>query len=161
MSKPKNNKVWCPDCGRKKMLFENESKANNFIKWNGDDIDAHGGELRPYYCPSCCGWHISSKPHKESYEHNTERLIKAYKRSLVNKKKSDLNGLLLSKKNWSLVGIAEDVWRSVPNEIKETADKKPLKKFITEYLTERGIEENDGGNMRTKVYALWEKYRKG
>lgn len=29
--KPKN-RVMCPDCGRSKMLFETETKANNFIK---------------------------------------------------------------------------------------------------------------------------------
>ena len=157
MSRPKNNKVWCPDCGRKKMFFESESKAKNFIKWNGDEIDTHGGELRPYYCPSCCGWHISSKPHKETYEHNTERLIKAYERSLT-KNKTRLGGILLGKKNWRLVEIAEDVWRAVPNDIKDSTEKKPIKKFITEYLAERNLEENDGGNMRTKVYALWEKH---
>jgi hypothetical protein len=78
--KPKRNRVMCPDCGRAKMLFESEAKANNFIKWNGPDINTHGGVLRPYYCPSCCGWHISSKPYIEQYGHRTEELIGAYER---------------------------------------------------------------------------------
>jgi len=70
----------CPDCGRVKMLFETAIKAKIFIKWNGSDIDTHGGVLRPYYCPSCCGWHISSKPHTEFYDHTTENLLAAFER---------------------------------------------------------------------------------
>lgn len=80
--KPTRNRVMCPECGRSKMLFDSESKAKNFIKWNGDDIDTHGGELRPYYCPACGGYHISSKAHKVSYDHSTERLINAYKKDV-------------------------------------------------------------------------------
>ena len=79
--KPKNNKPFCHDCGRPKMFFETEKKAQNFIKFNGQDILRDGqtiDQLRVYYCPSCCGYHISSKPFKKTYEHNTERLINAY-----------------------------------------------------------------------------------
>ncbi len=75
--RPKN-RVMCPECGRSKMLFETETKANNFIKWNGADIDTNGGELRSYYCPSCGGYHISSKPYKKCYNTTTDRLIRAY-----------------------------------------------------------------------------------
>jgi hypothetical protein len=80
MSKPKKIRVMCPDCRRQKMLFESERKANDFIKWNGDDIDSHGRELRSYYCPSCCGWHITSKEHTSYYDHTTDDLISAYER---------------------------------------------------------------------------------
>lgn len=76
MSKPKN-RIMCPDCGRAKMLFETETKANNFIKFNSDTFE-NGEELRAYYCPACCGYHISSKPHKRSYDSQTDRLLKAY-----------------------------------------------------------------------------------
>lgn len=54
MSKPTKNRIMCPECGRAKMLFESESKARNFIKFNGDDF-GHENELRPYYCQSCGG----------------------------------------------------------------------------------------------------------
>ena len=64
--KPKN-RVMCPDCGRLKMFFESESKANNFIKFNKDDIE-NGDELRSYYCPACCGWHISHKQYKQTLD---------------------------------------------------------------------------------------------
>lgn len=72
----------CPDCGRVKMLFETESKARNFIKWNGSDIDTKGGKLRTYLCPACGGYHISSKPHKKGYDNSTDRLIALYKTSV-------------------------------------------------------------------------------
>ena len=76
--KPKH-RVMCPECFKQKMLFETQKQADNFIKWNGDDIDTGGGELRSYYCPACGGYHITSKPYKPAYEHNTENLIRRYK----------------------------------------------------------------------------------
>ena len=76
MSKPKN-RVMCPDCGRQKMLFESESKANSFIKWNKDEIE-NGDELRAYYCPACCGWHISHQKFHKDMEGRTDKLIENY-----------------------------------------------------------------------------------
>lgn len=80
MCKPKN-RIMCPDCGRPKMLFETESKAKNFIKFNGSDVE-YRGELRTYYCPACAGYHISSKEHKKNYDSQTDRLIDAYKKQM-------------------------------------------------------------------------------
>ena len=55
--RPKN-RVMCPDCGKQKMLFETERKAQDFLRWNSAEIP--GGEsLRPYYCKACCGWHLT------------------------------------------------------------------------------------------------------
>lgn len=76
MCKPKN-RIMCPDCGKQKMLFESEAKANNFIKWNKDDF-SNGDELRSYYCPACCGWHISHQKFHKSMEGRTDQLIDAY-----------------------------------------------------------------------------------
>lgn len=59
--KPKH-RVMCLDCGKLKILFDSESKANNFIKFNAEEIP-HGHLLRSYYCISCCGWHVSSHEH--------------------------------------------------------------------------------------------------
>lgn len=63
------------------MVFPTEKKARNFIKYNGSDILKENqsiDDLRVYYCPSCCGYHISSKPYKRKYKHRTDNLIKAY-----------------------------------------------------------------------------------
>ena len=83
MCKPKH-RIMCPDCGREKILFESESKANNFIKFNGEEL---GNNLRAYYCPACCGWYISSKQYSSKYEGRTDKLIYAYK----NEKKLNKN----------------------------------------------------------------------
>ena len=83
MSKPIKNRVMCPECNRHKMLFDTESKANNFIKFNGNDFE-HQNELRVYFCPSCGGYHISSKEYKSSYSNSTDRLINAYKQDINN-----------------------------------------------------------------------------
>lgn len=76
--KPKDkNRVMCPDCWKQKLLFDSETKANNFIKWNKEDIQ-NGDELRAYYCPACCGWHISHQKFHKKMEGRTSRLIDAY-----------------------------------------------------------------------------------
>ena len=63
MSKPKV-RYFCSVINRPKMLFESEQKANNFIKFNEDEIKRGGKKkfkhLRAYYCISCGGWHITS-----------------------------------------------------------------------------------------------------
>lgn len=80
MSKPKN-RIMCPDCGRQKMLFESETKANNFIKWNKDEIP-YGDKLRAYFCSACCGWHISHQKFHKDMEGHTNKLIEAYHQQL-------------------------------------------------------------------------------
>lgn len=77
--KPKN-RVMCPDCGRQKLLFETEKKAETFIKFNGNEISDNPSKLRVYYCPACCGYHISSKQHYDGYDHRTEKMLERYYR---------------------------------------------------------------------------------
>ena len=67
--KPKN-RVYCIGCGRLKLLFETEKKANNFIKFNAEEILEETGKApdRVYYCKCCGGYHVTSsrKYNKES-----------------------------------------------------------------------------------------------
>ena len=60
--KPTKNRYYCPASDRIKMLFETESKANNFMKFNADTIKKENGykPVRAYYCVSCIGWHLTS-----------------------------------------------------------------------------------------------------
>ncbi len=60
--KPKNNIVHCYGCHRSKMLFETKAKADNFIKYNKDNILEENGfaPVRSYYCEFCCGYHVTS-----------------------------------------------------------------------------------------------------
>lgn len=77
--KPTKCRKVCPACGRPKMLFETEKKALTFIKFNGDEVERLGEQLRVYYCDACCGWHITSHPYKKSYDNLTDKLLDAYK----------------------------------------------------------------------------------
>ena len=71
------------------MLFESEAKAINFIKWNKDNIKG-GDQLRAYYCPACCGWHISHQKYSKNMEGRTDKLIEAYKSSVKTKHEFEL-----------------------------------------------------------------------
>ena len=78
--KPTKNRVFCPECGRAKMLFQTEKKAEGFIRFNGDDIPIpEGCTLRTYYCMACGGWHITHKRYRPNYGQFTENVIEQYR----------------------------------------------------------------------------------
>ena len=81
--KPIKNKVFCYDCGRNKMLFETEKKANTFLKFNADVIEEESGKrpIRSYFCQSCCGWHITSQEDKPNRISRTEKVINLYNKA--------------------------------------------------------------------------------
>lgn len=60
--KPTKNRVFCTACQRTKMLFEQQSQADNFIRFNSRQILEETGHCpeRSYYCVNCGGWHITS-----------------------------------------------------------------------------------------------------
>lgn len=64
--KPKNL-IYCRAIRRSKMLFDTESKANNFLNFNSEEILEETGKapVRSYYCTLCGGWHVTSNPSKE------------------------------------------------------------------------------------------------
>lgn len=146
--KPKN-RVMCPDSMKQKMLFETERKANDFIKWNGGEIDTHGGVLRPYYCPACCGWHITHQRHKEEYDTRTERMITAFNKAVRPKK---IDRLIHSQESDKL---ALEIWKDLPANIKLATGKNALRLYLTEYFLRNGIEDNSG-DIRGRIYKIWE-----
>ena len=150
--KPKNNRVVCPECGRMKMLFETEKKALNFIKWNGEDIDTHGGELRPYYCPACMGYHISSKPFKPKYEHTTDDLILRYQRDLETAKLRVITDLKQTT-DPNMEFIKQGFYDFIEYDYKPE-DKKQLREMVDKYVADRGYELNqhDLDDLRHTVY---------
>ena len=68
--KPSKSMVNCYACKRRKMLFREQSEADNFIKYNHGGILEENGKapVRSYYCELCCGYHVTSKPSKEEGE---------------------------------------------------------------------------------------------
>lgn len=116
----------CPDCGHKKMLFETEAKANTFIKFNGSEINSHGNPLRPYFCPACGGWHISSHKYNSKYENRTDKLIDDYKRSMKNAE------LKLPSVRESLEQEVKRIASHI--DVNDFETKAALKRYITELL---------------------------
>lgn len=57
-----NNRVFCVDCNRLKLLFDSEKKARTFIRFNAEEISRDSGRApqRIYYCECCGGWHVTS-----------------------------------------------------------------------------------------------------
>lgn len=89
--KPKN-RIYCSECGKKKLLFETEKKAVNFIKFNAEDILEETGfaPTRAYYCECCGGWHVTHKVLKPNRMSRSEKVIESY-----NKWKEKRHGTLL------------------------------------------------------------------
>ena len=146
--KPKR-RVICPDCMRPKILFETERKAQNFIKWNASGMEYGGDTLRAYYCPACCGWHVSHHEHQEHYDQRTDDLIGAFKRT--NKALSGIDKLI----HWDEYSAqARSVYAKIPEEVKATGLKTRIKRFLDKYLKENGIADNNG-ELRTIVYSLF------
>ena len=65
--KPIKNHYYCIGANRAKMLFESKSKADNFIRYNSEEILEETGKapVRSYYCTFCCGWHVTSMESEE------------------------------------------------------------------------------------------------
>lgn len=94
--KPTKNRVFCYDCGRNKMLFETEKKANNFLKFNAEEIEEESGKrpVRSYFCQSCCGWHITSQEAIPNKISRTEKVISLYNKENETKMQFDKEQIL-------------------------------------------------------------------
>ena len=62
------------------MLFETEKKAENFIKFNSENIEEETGHKpeRSYYCIACNGWHITSWKEYSHIKSKTEEILDYY-----------------------------------------------------------------------------------
>lgn len=91
--KPSRSLVFCRESGRSKTLFKTESKADNFIKFNADEIRESTGfaPVRSYYCISCGGWHVTHMPEFVHSRTASEVLTDKMNEDLKKKKKMDKN----------------------------------------------------------------------
>jgi len=101
--KPTKSKVFCRDSGKPKILFETEKKADNFIKFNAEEIESESGysPVRSYYCIYCGGYHVTSKKSNPTVS-RSEKVLEDYNRlkQEANKNKNVKlpNGKWVSKK---------------------------------------------------------------
>lgn len=101
--KPTKNRIYCNDCGHTKMLFTEKSKADNFIKFNAEEMEEEGNKVpvRSYFCSTCGGWHVTSNPDADSfangswYEHIIARITKTQPQCSGNSKMKELIQLAL------------------------------------------------------------------
>ena len=147
--KPNKNKPICADCGKPKMVFETEKKAQNFIKYNGNDILKENqtiNDIRVYYCPSCCAYHISTKPFKENYNYRTEKLIESYKR--YNTNKAVLSGLNISNEEIinTILKLVQKACITSKNQL-----KKQLNIFFAEH---KDIPKKNEDAIRSTIYNI-------
>lgn len=116
--KPKRNRIFCHDCNRYKTLFESESKADNFIKFNHEEIEACSGHApnRSYYCRSCAGWHVTSKQeYDDSLPSLTDKVLDAYRATFSKTLISD---------NKMLLRHADEIMSDIAKLIKEEKPEK-------------------------------------
>jgi hypothetical protein len=78
--KPTKNRVYCKDCGKSKMLFETEKKAETFMKFNSGEIEEESGYKpeRCYFCTYCGGWHVTSRKEYLAIKSRTEKVLDLY-----------------------------------------------------------------------------------
>lgn len=86
--KPTKNRKFCIGCKKTKMLFESQSKADNFIKFNSEEISIQSKKVptRSYYCSFCCGWHVTSVIDEDRAKYDDVRDEKIWEQIYANQK---------------------------------------------------------------------------
>ncbi|MBR5607605.1 MAG: hypothetical protein IKW44_04375 [Bacteroidaceae bacterium] len=153
--KPTKNKIYCNDIKRIKMLFPTKEKADNFIKFNAEEIAENNKNVptRSYYCPSCGGWHVTHIADKERYArvdniqdcvYRLSRFITAIKRKFVKSEWRTWKAELENAQVWVaelenlpqyniMVNEAKKQIRHYSNEIKY-AEKKEIREQNTLFM---------------------------
>ncbi len=91
--RPIKNRFFCLACGKPKMLFSTQKKADNFIKFNADDIMEETGikPARSYYCQLCFGYHVTSLRSEKvgkRFDQNVQNVIDAYNANQARRKRA-------------------------------------------------------------------------
>lgn len=118
--KPNKSRIYCHDCSRRKILFDSQSKADNFIKFNGEEIEAESGHApsRSYYCCSCNGWHVTSKKeYDDTLPSLTDKVLTAYRKRITGPV-PNAKATLKNVDNKALLKDADDIMTTVKKLIK-------------------------------------------
>lgn len=159
------NRVMCPDCGKSKLQFETEKKAQDFIRWNGSELKRQDGNLRPYYCPACCCWHISHKQKYDGIDQRTDRMIERYNNSRkasqrIDKIQRELylkeHAEELAREQQRLHEQAQKIFAELPPEIQAWQYKSAVKRHVTQYFKIHSIAED--AFLRTEIYNVWKEF---
>ena len=157
--KPTKNRIFCKDCGKPKMLFETEKKADTFIKFNSDEIEQESGYKpeRSYFCIYCGGWHVTSIRDYLEIKSKTEILLDKYKeekekkailqqeRSIIRlKKQEELKKILSSLEN--------EIYKLQSLELNSISFNETLQKAVNELEKIKNYKgfSSKGSNKRIK-----------
>ena len=78
--KPKcSSRIFCIVCKKPKLLFTSEQKADNFIRFNAEEMAKEGKKVpvRSYYCRACGGWHVTSAPKRRLIRKKKKQALKS------------------------------------------------------------------------------------
>lgn len=133
MTKPYKCMVMCADIWRSKMLFPTKEKAEGFIKYNGYKIIEDPSKLRVYFCPSCCGYHISSHKKTKTDDSRTDNMITAYRKLMTAhiKRRSKVDERKIT---------ADKILDTLPKEVESNQD---FKKWVNEIAANDDRLKND------------------
>lgn len=100
--KPSKSKVFCRDSGKPKILFETEKKADNFIKFNAEEIESESGycPVRSYFCIYCGGYHVTSKKNNPDAVSRSEKVLEEYNRMKQEAEKVKPKNIKLPNGKW-------------------------------------------------------------
>ena len=145
--KPTKNKVLCLGCSRHKMVFETEAKANNFIKFNKDDIQKQSGysPQRSYYCSFCDGFHLTSSTQfvgQSPKEKLLEEHLK-YKEEIAHVK-------LTNKEQIVQVVIKKEDFRAYWNDLLERSPHEEVEKLFEENIL--ALKQEVENLMQSRTY---------
>lgn len=114
--KPIKNRFHCKDCGKSKMLFETEKKANTFIKFNSSEIQSETGfsPTRSYFCVFCNGWHVTSSEENLNKISRTEKVMDLYnqeihRKAVLKEKKAELREIKIANTIKQLEAIERNI----------------------------------------------------
>lgn len=81
------------------MLFETEKKAENFIKFNSEEIEEETGYKpeRSYFCVYCGGWHVTSNKEQLDIKSRTDKVLDLYEREKKQKAEAKAKALTLKR----------------------------------------------------------------
>jgi len=153
-SKKPTNRVFCLDCGRPKLLFKTEEKANRFIKRCGPNINTYGGELRAYWCPTCLGYHTTHVDYDEKYDKRSRERERVSKRILELKRLSGekfRNAVKLQE----LEEVINKYLSMIPENYINEGRISDVKQFISEKIRPLEGEENLAiQELRKRAYEM-------
>lgn len=156
--KPTKNRVYCRDCGRQKILFETEKKANTFIKFNGEEIESESGysPTRSYYCISCSGWHVTSSKEAANIKSQTEIVLERYREE---KEKRSIEKARAAENRKEKLKVLEthfaniDRWIELLEEAKSKGTAINYKEILDQVYAEMDMVNSYAGSKKRKKTA--------